>query len=94
MKRFMIALCIVIFILPVIPGLSPSAHAQCAMCQASVSSSDEPENMTRGLNNGILYLLAIPYLLFAGFAITIYRSVRNKKNTFAYSYTEETNRFD
>ncbi len=55
-------------------------EAQCAMCQASVSSSAESDEVGRGLNRGILYLLSIPYLLFMGFAVTIYRSIRRNRH--------------
>lgn len=40
-------------------------QAQCAMCRRVVETSqDAKDNKAgRGLNNGILYLLAIPYIL-------------------------------
>jgi hypothetical protein len=39
--------------------------AQCAMCKASAESSlkHNPNSMARSLNSGILYLMAVPYLL-------------------------------
>ncbi len=55
-------------------------HAQCAMCGASVQSSEEGAEMAAGLNSGILYLLAIPYLIFMTFAVVIYRTVKRKKH--------------
>lgn len=41
--------------------------AQCAMCkQAAASSLDNnPNSLARGLNSGILYLMAVPYILLA-----------------------------
>jgi hypothetical protein len=41
--------------------------AQCAMCkQAAASSMDnDPRSMARNLNAGILYLMAVPYLMIA-----------------------------
>lgn len=38
--------------------------AQCAMCKSTVESgSANGESMARGLNTGILYLMAIPYVI-------------------------------
>ncbi|RNI29381.1 hypothetical protein EFA69_07405 [Rufibacter immobilis] len=44
---------------------SPSAQAQCAMCTASVesSSNQDGDSIANGLNKGILYLMAIPYVI-------------------------------
>ena len=45
--------------------------AQCAMCKAVVESSAQTGNdMVEGINNGILYMMSVPYLLMAviGFA--------------------------
>lgn len=36
--------------------------AQCSMCRA-VLQSEEGQQTAKGINNGILYLMAIPYLL-------------------------------
>jgi hypothetical protein len=45
--------------------LAGSVEAQCAMCkQAAASSLDNnPNSIAKGLNSGILYLMAVPYLL-------------------------------
>jgi hypothetical protein len=42
-------------------------HAQCAMCKQAAESSLKvnPNSMARSLNSGILYLMAVPYLLIA-----------------------------
>ena len=40
--------------------ISQLADAQCAMCKAVVESGDS--DMAEGINNGILYLMAMPYL--------------------------------
>lgn len=44
-----------------------NAEAQCAMCkQAAASSLDNnPMSMAKELNTGILYLMAVPYILIA-----------------------------
>lgn len=38
--------------------------AQCSMCRA-VLESEEGQNTAKGINNGIVYLMAIPYILVA-----------------------------
>ncbi len=55
------------------------AEAQCAMCRA-VLESEEGQVQAEGINNGIVYLMAIPYLLVGGIGLLIYRSFRTKKN--------------
>jgi len=39
--------------------------AQCAMCKQAAESSmkSNPNSMARSLNSGILYLMAVPYLM-------------------------------
>ncbi len=39
-------------------------YSQCSMCRA-VLISEEGQATAKGINNGILYLMAIPYLLVA-----------------------------
>ncbi|WP_282122913.1 hypothetical protein [Algibacter mikhailovii] len=47
-------------------------NAQCAMCRA-VLESEEGQTAAEGINNGIMYLMAIPYLLVGGLGYFIYR---------------------
>ena len=51
-------------------------EAQCAMCRA-VLESEEGQSTAEGVNNGIVYLMAIPYLVVAGIGYAIYRKFRN-----------------
>jgi len=51
-------------------------HAQCAMCRAVVESGGK--DIAKGINTGILYLMAIPYILVAIGGFFIYRNI--KKN--------------
>ena len=51
------------------------AEAQCAMCRA-VLESESSGNAAKGINNGIVYLMAIPYVLVAGLFYFIYRKMR------------------
>lgn len=53
------------------------AEAQCAMCRA-VLESQEDNSAAKGINNGIMYLMAFPYLLVGGIGVAIYR--HRKKN--------------
>lgn len=53
--------------------------AQCAMCRA-VLENEEGQSTAEGVNNGIMYLMSIPYLLVAGFGFIIYwKFFRTKK---------------
>lgn len=55
-------------------SINITAYSQCAMCKAVVESSGEGE----GINNGILYLMFIPYILIGTVGYFIYR--HHKKN--------------
>lgn len=46
------------------------AEAQCSMCRA-VLESEEGQQTAKGINDGIIYLMAIPYVLvgIVGFAV-------------------------
>ncbi|WP_406685012.1 hypothetical protein N1F78_04620 [Seonamhaeicola sp. MEBiC1930] len=52
-------------------------EAQCAMCRA-VLESEETQSAAKGINNGIKYLMAVPYLLVGGIIFIIYRKYSNK----------------
>ncbi len=57
-----------------------TAQAQCAMCRA-VLETEEGSGMAEGINDGIIYLMVIPYLLIAGIGIIIYKKFfQTKKN--------------
>ncbi len=47
------------------------SNAQCAMCRA-VLESEEGMSTAEGINNGIMYLMAIPYVLVGGLGFFIY----------------------
>jgi hypothetical protein len=49
-----------------------TSQAQCAMCRA-VLESEADNSMAEGVNNGIVYLMAIPYILVGGLAFLLYR---------------------
>ena len=54
------------------------SNAQCAMCRA-VLESEEGQTAAEGINDGIVYLMAIPYLLVAGIGYFIYRKYNTLK---------------
>ena len=58
-----------------------STHAQCAMCRA-VLESEAGQTTAKGVNDGIVYLMLIPYILMAGLALVTYRYIKkfSKKN--------------
>lgn len=47
-----------------------TAEAQCAMCRAALESAED-QSQAEGINNGIVYLMSIPYVLF-GIAVAVY----------------------
>jgi hypothetical protein len=67
---------IILFILLLV--VSIPAEAQCAMCRA-VLENEEGQGTAKGINNGIIYLMAIPYFLIAGIGLVIYKKFFQKK---------------
>jgi hypothetical protein len=57
---------------------SADVTAQCAMCKRNVETNREQGNnrVGKGLNQGILYLMAVPYLMGA---IGIYSWMKSRK---------------
>lgn len=64
---------IIVFLL-----IATATSAQCAMCRAAVESEGNGVK-TEAINDGIVYLMVIPYLLAAGIGYAVYRIYRNKK---------------
>lgn len=50
---------------------SMPAEAQCAMCRA-VLENEEGQSAAKGINDGIVYLMLIPYILIGGLGYIIY----------------------
>ena len=68
-----------VLLLCVLVALSVSAKAQCAMCKAAAETDLEGgQGVADGLNEGILYLMAFPYLLIGGVAFMWYRHQKQK----------------
>ena len=57
---------------------SLSANAQCAMCRAALETEGNTTK-AQAVNDGIVYLMVIPYLLVAGIGYYIYRMRKQKK---------------
>jgi len=56
--------------------------AQCAMCTVAVESNNKSgAKTTKGLNNGIIYLLSAPYLAIAAVGLIWYKKYRRKNVT-------------
>jgi hypothetical protein len=56
-----------------------SVRAQCAMCTTAVESNSQNGGSTaNGLNNGIMYLLAAPYIAIAAVGFIWYKKYRRK----------------
>ena len=68
-----------------------SAQAQCAMCRA-ILASEAGQTTAKGVNDGIVYLMLIPYILMGGLALVAYRYVKkvSKKKTFKIEEFLET----
>lgn len=58
---------------------SLSSNAQCAMCRASLESSGDT-SQAEAVNDGIVYLMIIPYVLVALIGFAIYKMFQKKKN--------------
>ncbi|MDM1295171.1 hypothetical protein HX021_12860 [Sphingobacterium sp. N143] len=68
------------------------SHAQCAMCTLNAENGTKEGNTQgKGLNDGILFLLAIPYLAAAGLGLLWYKKYR-KKSPATKKFVNEMNR--
>jgi hypothetical protein len=67
LKKIITAIALVCF--------SPIAKAQCAMCRA-VLESEAGQQTAKGVNDGIVYLMIIPYVLVAGVAFVVYKQLK------------------
>jgi len=56
-----------------------SSNAQCAMCRAALGGESNIKK-AEAVNDGIVYLMVVPYLLVVIIGILIYRMYQSKKN--------------
>ncbi|MEO8235175.1 MAG: hypothetical protein ABI549_07150 [Flavobacterium sp.] len=54
-----------------------ASNAQCAMCRASLESSGDV-SQAEAVNDGIIYLMIIPYVLVVLIAFAVYRMYKKK----------------
>lgn len=68
--KFIISIIVLFFI------FIANVNAQCAMCRANAESNlkSKENNVGRGLNHGILYLMSVPYLMGGVAAIIWYKN--------------------
>lgn len=68
----------ILFVVSLLLLISFDASAQCAMCRA-VLETEEGQSAAKGINDGIVYLMAFPYLLMAGVGYFIWKSRRKSR---------------
>lgn len=73
MKRLLL---LIFFLITAVAG---DVAAQCAMCRSTLENnfSNGDPGVAAGMNTGILYLLALPYLAVMIIGYLWYRSTRN-----------------
>ena len=57
---------------------SLSSYAQCAMCRAALNGEDNKVK-AEAINDGIVYLMIIPYVLAGAIGYYIYRMKKKKQ---------------
>ena len=55
-----------------------TANAQCAMCRAALAGESNIKK-AEAVNDGIVYLMVVPYLLVAVIGFLIYKMYQSKK---------------
>jgi UPF0716 family protein affecting phage T7 exclusion len=59
--------CLVFLVFAIGLSLVQDANAQCAMCTINAEQGTKDGNsQTKGINDGVLFLLATPFVLIAG----------------------------
>ena len=61
--------------------LPDSLDTQCVMCKAVAEDSAADGGLGAGLNRGILYLMAVPYILLSALFFVIYRWRKESSTT-------------
>jgi hypothetical protein len=71
--------CVVIICILSLIFIAADSNAQCSMCTLNAENSVQHGNTQgKGLNNGIMYLLAMPYLAVAAVGFIWYKRYRRK----------------
>lgn len=67
-----------IFFALMVGFISMTANAQCAMCRAAIESEGNTAK-AEAVNDGIVYLMVIPYILVGVIGFAIYRMRKKAK---------------
>ena len=67
-----------LFLFVLLSFASLPSQAQCAMCRAALESEDGG-NKAEAVNDGIVYLMVIPYVLVGILGLVLYRMYTKKK---------------
>lgn len=72
---------LIVFTLLLCLQMQTKVQAQCAMCKSNIemARTDGSTQVGNTLNNGILYLLALPYLVVGVFGFIYYKKYKEKK---------------
>lgn len=68
-----------LFLLVAFCLLPIASNAQCAMCRASLESTGDV-SQAEAVNDGIVYLMVIPYILVALIGFAVYKMFQKKKS--------------
>ncbi|MEO1010111.1 MAG: hypothetical protein AAFX53_02325 [Bacteroidota bacterium] len=68
-KKLGIAIFFLLILLP------EAMEAQCAMCRAVLESGGD-QDTAEGINNGIVYLMAVPYILVGVLFYFVYKRLK------------------
>jgi hypothetical protein len=83
MKRYLNSLLFSFLVVFSLSFIATEASAQCAMCKTTVESGRNGEEKLakfgHGLNRGILYIMAMPYILISTVGFIWYRQYRKNK---------------
>lgn len=63
----------VLIALALLTGWVGDAEAQCVMCKAVAEDSAAEGAVGRGINQGILYIMAVPYILLGIIGVLIFK---------------------
>lgn len=75
--KFFLKKRVVVFFLLISFFFPFNSQAQCAMCRAALTSEGN-KTKAAAVNDGIVYLMVIPYLLVGGIGYAVYRMRKNK----------------
>lgn len=62
-----------VLVLLLVGALGASGEAQCVMCKAVAEDSAAEGAVGRGINQGILYIMAVPYILLGTIGYLVFK---------------------